>query len=310
MCLLFLTSAALRSDSLYKADVSDFFGMSPPKKDGDVHQPWILINQIAEGKTSHGKMQYGRAIRHKDVKQCAVGGIAMYMMNREDITGEFGSMSLEDWCDNSKWFNKKFLDDVKGSDYESEMVSDSYADHVKAILLRLGLPTNKLRHLGRGCGTKMLDFEEVSEDLIRRMGQWNQSVYDQSYSSKLPMEAMRCLAGFGGYKKSYFNTRTCIKPSIELQKMTAIGKWCFDMRDQVEGKEDEIKPTALACLNWFCMLVEVFLQDVAAMFALHPEREDCALTRQMPLLQTPEFKVRLQGNWYVLLEQPLTTTIP
>jgi Centromere DNA-binding protein complex CBF3 subunit, domain 2 len=166
MSLLFLTSAVLRSDSLYKADVSDFFGMSPPKKDGDVHQPWILINQIAEGKTSHGKMQYGRAIRHKDVRRCAVGGIATYMMNREDIMGEFGNMSYEDWCKNPKWFNKKFLVDVKGSDYEAEMVSDSYAEHIRAVLLRLGLPTNKLRHLGRGCGTKKLDFEEVSEDLI------------------------------------------------------------------------------------------------------------------------------------------------
>jgi hypothetical protein len=58
-CLLYLTSAVLRTESLYKADLSDFFGLSPPKKDVDVHQPWILINQIVEGKTTYGKLQYG-----------------------------------------------------------------------------------------------------------------------------------------------------------------------------------------------------------------------------------------------------------
>jgi Centromere DNA-binding protein complex CBF3 subunit, domain 2 len=117
-CLLYLTSAILRSKSLYKADLSDFFGLSPPKKEVDVHQPWILINQIAEGKTTHGKLQYGRAIRHKDVCRCAVGGIriAIYLMSRFKITNEFATMTLlDDWKDNLKWFNVKLLVDVHGN---------------------------------------------------------------------------------------------------------------------------------------------------------------------------------------------------
>jgi Centromere DNA-binding protein complex CBF3 subunit, domain 2 len=85
--------------------------------------------------------------------------------------------------------------DMYGSNKEAEMVSDSYADSVKAVLTKLHLPTNKLRHLGRGAGTKELDGHEVNEQEIRQMGQWNQTVYDQSYSSKLPMAAMRKFGG-------------------------------------------------------------------------------------------------------------------
>jgi hypothetical protein len=110
------------------------------------------------------------------------------------------------------------------------------------------------------------------------------------------MEAMRCLAGFGRYRKMYFNTRTVVKPPMQLMKMTVIGKWCFDMCDKIESKEDKIKPTVLACLNWLCVLTVVFLQDMAAMFALYPEREFCALTRLMPYLQTDKFQVGFDAD--------------
>jgi hypothetical protein len=84
-------------------------------------------------------------------------------------------MTLDNWKDNSKWFDVKFLVDVHGVDKMAEMVSDGYADHVKAVLTKLALPTNKLRHLGRGAGTKELDGNEVNEQEIHRMGQWNHS---------------------------------------------------------------------------------------------------------------------------------------
>jgi Centromere DNA-binding protein complex CBF3 subunit, domain 2 len=249
-----------------------------------------MINQIAEGKTTHGKLQYGRAIRHKDVRRCAIGGIALYLMNRFEITGEFADMTLEDWKDNSKWFNVKFLVDVHSTDREVEMVSDTYADHVKAVLTKLSLPTNKLRHLGRGTGTKELDGNEVNEQEIRRMGQWNQSVYDQSYSSKLPMTAMRSLAGYTSASGMYYNPRTAVMPPMELLvRETSIGKWSFAMLEQLEDDPVD-KPTATACLNWLNEICVVFLQDLAAMSYLFPERlENSALTKWMSILSSRAF---------------------
>jgi Centromere DNA-binding protein complex CBF3 subunit, domain 2 len=146
-------------------------------------------------------------------------------MNRMEITGEFSKFTVTDWKQNLSWFNVKFLVDVCGNDKEAKMVSDSYAEQVKEILTLLHLPTNKLRHLGRGAGTKELDGNEVNEQEIRWMGQWNQTVYDQSYSSKLPMAAMRSLAGFTTANGMYYNPRTVVMPSRELLRMTPIGAW-------------------------------------------------------------------------------------
>jgi Centromere DNA-binding protein complex CBF3 subunit, domain 2/Transcriptional activator of glycolytic enzymes len=203
--------------------------------------------------------------------------------------GEFSQYSVANWKENAKWFNIKFLADVYGNDKETEMVSDSYAEHVKTVLTKLHLPTNKLRHLECGAGTKELDACEVNEQEIRRMGQWNQTVYDQSYLSKLPMAAMKSLAGFTTANGMYYNPCTVVMPSLELLKMTAIGSWSFDMLDALENEEEE-KPTAIACLNWFNQLCVVFLQDLAAMFHLYPDRKDSALFRWTPVLSTPEFK--------------------
>jgi Centromere DNA-binding protein complex CBF3 subunit, domain 2 len=177
------------------------------------------------------------------------------------------------------------------NDKEQEMVSDGYTDHIRGLLSKLHLPTNKLRHLGRGTGTKELDGNEVNEQEIRRMGQWNQSVYDQSYSSKLPIAAMRSLAGFTTANGMYYNPRTAVMPSDELLRMTPIGAWSFDMLSQLENDTTADKPTATACLHWFKHLCVVFLQDLAAMSFLFPDCcKACALFCWMPVLQTSEFE--------------------
>jgi hypothetical protein len=141
-CALYLTSGVLRSESLYKADCSDFFILKPPMKSGDIHEKTLLINQIPEGKTTHGKTQYGRATRHKDVRRCAMGAMSFYMMHRIDVTGEFSSMSVSEWMDNSEWFNIKFLVDINTLDNQKELKSDTYGKHVKSVLQRLRLRRN------------------------------------------------------------------------------------------------------------------------------------------------------------------------
>jgi Centromere DNA-binding protein complex CBF3 subunit, domain 2 len=295
-CALYLTGAVLRSESLHRADVSDFFGLEPPMKSNDVHQPYLMINQIAEGKTTHGHMQWGRATRHKDVKRCPIGATAMYMENREEILSEFQVLEYGQWKKNSEWFDIKFLVDANGGDNTKEMTCDTYATHIKTILQKLGLPTNKVLHLGRNIGAKWLDVQEINAEEIRRMGQWNQTIYDKSYSSKLPMGAIRSLAGFTAADGMYFNTRTQVMPTAQLCKMTALGKFAFPMLAQLEQDEENHKhPTAMACLRWFCKLSMIYLQDMTAMFCLFPERKDCALYENSPVLQTPEFEVRSVG---------------
>lgn len=94
----------------------------------------LTIDQMSEGKTCHGKLQCGRATRHKDVRLCVVGGIAICMMNQEFMTQEFGCMCVKDWLDNSTWFRLEFPVDSNSSNRTVEMSSDSHRDHTKATL--------------------------------------------------------------------------------------------------------------------------------------------------------------------------------
>ena len=290
LCFLLLTSTVMRSESVFKADVSDFFSLKVPMKKKDVHQMDIQINQISHGKTTHGKLQYGRAARHKEVTRCAIGATAFYMMNREDVSAEFGSMSLANWLDNHAWFFKKFLVDASCTDTEKELTNDGYGDALREILVTLRLPTTKILHLGRNAGTKQMDCDKVDEGEVQKMGQWNQSIYDQSYSSKLPMMAIRSLAGYPKESASYCNARTTVFPSEQLLLSLPLG-FSIPMLEALEEEDtDSSHTTAAHTLNWMKHLCVVFLQDAAAMSIECPDRMSCMLFK-LPIFQTEAYAV-------------------
>ena len=295
-CLLHLTSGILRCESLYRAELSDFVGLNPPKQDSDVHQVFIMINQIAAGKTNHGRVLYGRAIRHRKVELCCIGALSFYLSYRFMITEEFEAFTAQDWMDNEKWFDIKLLIDVQrnGSgdiNNTNSITNDSYSAHIKRVLAKLHIGCNKLLHLGRNMGARILELVEEEAEAIRQMGQWNPSVFDNSYSAKLPLGPMRKLAGYPSTSKIYFNTRTTVMPCEKLLRATPIGGWVYDALDALEC-EDKNKEhtTAYHVLKFFQDLNIIFLQDAAALMALHSDRSHHPMFLQMPVFYTDEFK--------------------
>jgi hypothetical protein len=130
---------------------------------------------------------YGRATRHRDARQYEIAAFLFYL--QLFVTDELTDFAVDTWCDDSKWF------DVTSTDKMQIMKNDSYARKQKNILTRLHLPTDILVHLRRKIGPKVLDcFEEESKD-IERLGNWNPSLMDSTYSSKLPIKPIRCMAG-------------------------------------------------------------------------------------------------------------------
>jgi Centromere DNA-binding protein complex CBF3 subunit, domain 2 len=238
-CALHLTSGILRCESIYRAEFSDFLGINIPKQDTDVHQPYVMINPI--GKTTHGRKQYGRATTHKDVRLCCIGTFAMYVQFRFFCTGEFEDFQLDDWLANEKWFDVKVLADISVTDFSKEMKNDSYKAHIKSVLQRLCLNINTLLHLGRNIGSRILELLEAEKSTIKAMGQWADGVQETSYSAKLPMGAIRMLAGFVGKAKIYFNTRTVVEPSNELFLMTPIRNWVY-VHAAYEGVTETTSP--------------------------------------------------------------------
>jgi hypothetical protein len=122
-------------------------------------------------------------------------------MYRFRVTREFVDFTSEDCMDNSHWFDIKLLVDLQGCDNKKSMKNRSYADAVKSILGSLGLAATKLAHLGRkttNLSAKLLEMLEEESAAIQTMGNWNPSMQSSCYSTKLPMQPIRKLAGFTG----------------------------------------------------------------------------------------------------------------
>ena len=66
----------------------------------------------------------------------------------------------------------------------------------------MSLIKGKLEHIGRYISPLIQELEEVNDSVISNVGYWAQTVRASCYSSKLPMEGMRVLAG--GEKKEDF----------------------------------------------------------------------------------------------------------
>ena len=125
-------------------------------------------------------------------------------MYRFSVTREFEEFTLEDWLDNSKWFSIKLLVDLNRGDFTKSLNNRSYADAIKMILLFLGIAAMHLLHLGRNLGAKILEMLEEENSAIQTMGNWNPSMQSSCYSTKLPMQPIRKLAGFTDANGMYY----------------------------------------------------------------------------------------------------------
>ena len=103
--LLFSLSAVLRSDSIYKADLADLCDFKFKQKlEPDPYH--IAILRVGEGKTVGSKAQFGKMMRHANVKMCAIGALGFWLMARFMVTNEISSI---DFTDNTTWFDIKLL---------------------------------------------------------------------------------------------------------------------------------------------------------------------------------------------------------
>jgi hypothetical protein len=147
------------------------------------------------GKTNHRQTLYGHTTRHKDVSLCSVGGLAFYLIFCFSVTHECENFTLEDWMENSKWFDIKLLVDLQGFDNKKSLKNQLYAKAVKTVLDYLGIPASKLVHLGRNLGAKLLEMLEEEIQLIETLGNWNPSMQGSCYLTKLPMQPIHKLVG-------------------------------------------------------------------------------------------------------------------
>ena len=100
---LHTTSGVLRYESLARADLSDYMSLYVEKPE-DLHPIMVMITQLPFGKTNHGRILYGRSMRHRNVFLCSIGGLAFYLAIRFELTEEFleANFPLENWQHNER----------------------------------------------------------------------------------------------------------------------------------------------------------------------------------------------------------------
>jgi hypothetical protein len=131
---------------------------------------------------------------------------------------------------------------------------------------------------------------EEEDEAIRKMGNWNPSVFDNSYSAKLPMGPMRKLAGYHGNHKLYYDTRTVVEPPECLLRSTPISEWVYDLHAQlIEDPRINDQPTAMFVVNFFMQMNRVFIQDMTAMAVIHPERTEHAVYKEFPVFNSTQW---------------------
>jgi Centromere DNA-binding protein complex CBF3 subunit, domain 2 len=293
-CIFLMTThGILRGESVFKSELSDFFGVSVQKEDVDVDPLYIVVCQIATGKTNKDLKLYGRFARHKDPRLCAVASLAFYLLYRFSCTREFEG-GMFDFSTNGNWFGIKLLVDLQSGakhDYKKAISPKPYAASIKKHCKDLGIPTSHYLHIGRVLGSYTSEVNEDNSQDIRCLGNWDPTTQEKFYSTRLPMKILRSKAGFSRGDGVHINPRVGLMPSDEL--VSEIFPWVDDAAervtaaDQVDGKD---RNTAHAFLRMLKHLRVVILQDAAVLL------EDSRASKHT-MLNLPVFKTDLFASF-------------
>ena len=210
-------------------------------------------------------------MRHLHVLLCPIGALAMYLYIRFKMSDEIDSSF--DFFSNHKWYDIKLYTGGTIQKMFKGISTKGYGQAMGMVGNVLKVSSNHKTHLGRVLGPKVLEMQEFNQEEIRILGNWDPKVQETTYSTKLPMKAIRGMAGFEGAGGMHYNPRTAVPVPDELSR--AVFPWVQDCHDHLAACElasSTLKPTAHQFLKHMGLMAEVLIQDVAAMKLKHPER--------------------------------------
>jgi hypothetical protein len=250
---LLTTFGILRGESLFRAELSDLMLFT---LDGEAVKCDTLILRIDFGKTNNNSTLFGRAMRHKELDRCPLGALGLYLFSRFHLANE-----RLDFTENKNWFDVKLLV-ANGSHNNTVSVKDQvYAAAIKTACKKLNLIPKHFIHIGRSTGTIQGEICELTAEELRGLGNWNPDTYQRFYSSKLPLSALRGMAGHPKGKGLFFLARALIEPPDSLKSQV----FPFVTEDLIDSMSSQNKSTSLMFLKMLVRLRSIILQDVACM---------------------------------------------
>ena len=113
------------------------------------------------------------------------------------------------WCYfKQTWFNIKLFTDYWGFDNTISVTDQAYASKMKNACSHLGIISKHFVYFGWLAGSVKAELDELDDYNINDLGNWNVNTRCDVYSAKLPMKAMRVMAGHPDEKGSVFSTRS------------------------------------------------------------------------------------------------------
>ena len=167
------------------------------------------------------------------------------------------------------------------------MCKGTYTKKITDCLQELGIPSKKKEHFGRNTGPAIMDVEEVCGLDQRNMGNWAADVFQKNYSKRLPLGALRVLAGFSKERGYYKNTRTTFTGGHKyIELWHRIFPWVDDvLNDNGITKFD----TAKSFLELLRNLRWVILQDAALLTTVYG-RKHCMFSNSPEIFESDLFK--------------------
>ena len=133
------------------------------------------------------------AFRHKSVEKCCMGALAFCMFSRYHMTNE----EWPPFQDRERCYKTKLLcnknDPFKAITQQGHIrICKNTFEETNCKILK-----GRSTHVGRKEGCKLADMMDVPDSQLRRLGRWDHTRMIQHYSTQLPKQAARIIAGHG-----------------------------------------------------------------------------------------------------------------
>ena len=161
-----------------------------------------------------------------------------------------------------------------------------YTSALKRACKFLNIVIHHFLHLGRSAGPAQCELEEVNGMDSRALGNWKQDVFAASYSTQLPLPAMRVMAGHDKRQGYHSNPRSTYFGDESHQCLPLmIFPWLDTAMEQCDNVKNK---TAAAFLSFMESLRWVILQDAAIM--LSDGREHYIFTHNPDIFNSVVFR--------------------
>ena len=127
-------------------------------------------------------------------------------------------------------------------------------------------------HMGRRIAVCIMEILQIPLEFIKQLGMWNLDVFDEHYSTKLALAALKGISGFKQGTKSYFLPRNEFGIKLELFRL----HWpeledLMKALDNLTIMNESDKRTAKNFLHCLMELRRILFQDLAYMKIMEQE---------------------------------------